>query len=145
MKLELYTNDYKHLICDIYAGGVDKLTNGGMFKLLSIFGLFKSSLYVYKNNGQVVGLGCIIRKLNMQSFRMETWLAGIHVMEQFRCQSIGTNMMYDIINECVKKKYNVISLYVDKTNIGACRLYDKVGFWKKCTYKHYWKMEYVIK
>lgn len=123
----------------------NKLTNKGKFKIFSIFRLFKSSLYVYENNDDIVGCGCIIRKLNIKSLKMDTWIAGIHIIEKYRQQKFGTKLVESLIQKCINNSYNEIYLYVDKDNYKACGLYNKLGFKILCEHKHYYKMEYVIK
>ena len=73
---------------------------------------------------------------------METWIAGIYVLERFRSQKYGTKLMTALLESCDQKRYEKVYLYVDNGNVRARRLYDKLGFLVVGTYKHYMKMQY---
>ena len=87
------------------------------------------------------GGGCI-RKFSFKSKKMETWIAGIYVLEKYRCQKYGTKLMYALLESCARKGYEKVYLYVDDSNVSARRLYDNLGFFAVGTYKHYMKMLY---
>ena len=147
MKLIPYSNTYSKCLNDVYGHKTtNKLINRGVYRYLSVLGLLRSNMYMCINNDDVIGWGCIIRKINVKSLKIETWIAAIYILESFRHQNLGTQMMQNIISECRSKNYNCLSLYVEKNNIGACKLYEKLGFiYEKC-YKNriYYKMTYII-
>lgn len=98
-------------------------------------------MYV-NNSNEVIGLGCIIRKLNLKSFKRETWISGINICPAYRRQGHATKMMLMMINECRIKNYNNLQLYVERNNISACRLYERLGFYYDTVNKkaNYYKM-----
>lgn len=140
-----YNNTYKEIVKGIYnKETLDKFTNSGIYIYVYILGLFKSSIYLVVHNQELIGTIAIIRKFNIRKLKKETWIAGVHILQKFRRQSYGTKLMLLSLNECEKNRYKIVNLYVDKDNIAAYRLYEKIGFTITGTYKSYWKMHYII-
>lgn len=143
MKLVLYSRKYRDIAEMMCGTAIEKLTNAGMYKVLALLGLYKSSYFLYVNDeGNVFGGGGCIRKFNPKVKKMETWIAGIYVLEMFRGQKYGTKLMLALLETCAQKGYEKVYLYVDDCNVSARRLYDKLGFLVVGTYKHYMKMQY---
>jgi RimJ/RimL family protein N-acetyltransferase len=74
-----------------------------------------TSLYSYKDD--IIGYGHIDSENN------KNWL-GIFISEKYRNKGIGNIIMEDILKESMDDIY----LTVDKDNINAIYLYNKVGF-----------------
>lgn len=139
-----YNNTYKGFALKAYGSAFPKLTNDGMYKILSFIGVFNSTLFLLKNESRIIGSISVIKKINFSRFRKEIWIAGVYVSPEYRHQHFGTKMMYMILNECKKNKNKSINLYVDINNVNACKLYEKIGFSYEGTYKHYYKMIYKL-
>ena len=143
MQLVLYSRRYKEIAKNMCGAAFEKLTNAGVYKMLALLGLYKSSYFLLVGNeGNVFGGGGYIRKFSFKSKKMETWIAGIYVLEKYRCQKYGTKLMSVLLESCDRKGYEKIYLYVDDSNVSARRLYDNLGFIVVGTYKHYIKMQY---
>ena len=127
-----------------YGSAFQKLTNDGMYRILSIIGVFNSSLFLLKNESRIVGSVSVIKKINFSCLKKEIWIAGVYVSPEYRHQEFGTKMMYMILDECKKNNNMSINLYVDINNVNACKLYEKTGFSYEGTYKHYYKMIYKL-
>lgn len=146
MKLIRYNEKYKGIVNEMYGAASKKLTNFGLYKVLTIVGVFKSYLFLYMSDDKIIhGGGAILKKLNLSTLKIEIWIAGIYVIEQYRRQNHGSKLMNLLFDECKARGYNDIYLYVDKNNIAANNLYLKLGFQIIGTYKHYFKMVYSIK
>lgn len=146
ISLQLYSKKYKSFVQMIYGAAFNKLTNAKIYGVLSFFHLFKSSLYICINNENIqIGGAAILRKFNHHTLKMETWVAGVHVLDQYRRQNYGTKIMHSLLDICKNKGFYNINLYVDKNNYNAYKLYDKLGFEVIGTYKQYLKMNYTIK
>lgn len=146
MQLVLYSRKYNEIAKKMCGAAFEKLTNAGIYKIFALLGLYKSSYFLYVNNEDgVLGGGGYIRKYNPKSKTKETWIAGIYVLEKFRCQTYGTKLMLALLEKCAQKGYEKVYLYVDNCNYSARRLYDKLGFVIVGTYKHYYKMQYSLK
>jgi ribosomal protein S18 acetylase RimI-like enzyme len=74
-----------------------------------------TSLYLYDDN--VIGYGHIDNENN------KNWL-GIFISEKYRNKGIGSIIMKDLLKESMNDVY----LTVDKENINAINLYNKIGF-----------------
>lgn len=145
MKLIQYTDKHTEFVNKIYGVVVSKkLTNRGLYKLLATIGLLKSYIYLLCVNDSIIGCGALIKKLNLSTLKIEIWVAGIHILEQYRRQNLGSKLMQLLIDECKAGGNKYIYLYVDKNNIAAINLYHKLGFQIIDTYKHYFKMIYLI-
>lgn len=146
MQLVVYSRKYKEIAKNMCGAAFEKLTNASMYKVLALLRFYKSSYFLCVNNeDDVVGGGGYIRKYNPKEKKMETWIAGIYVLERFRCHKYGTKLMLALLEKCTQKGYEKVYLYVDSSNYSARRLYDKLGFLVVGTYKHYLKMQYSLK
>ena len=67
------------------------------------------------------------------------WL-GICVLEKYRGKGIGKCIMNYLLDYCKNNNINELYLTVDKQNIVAKNLYDKLGFAIKKEYNTYYKM-----
>ena len=50
MQLVLYSRRYKEIAKNMCGAAFEKLTNAGVYKILALLGLYKSSYFLYVNN-----------------------------------------------------------------------------------------------
>jgi len=86
-----------------------------------------------KNNDSAVGT--VLGIVQGQSMGIYNLI----VSREYRRQGIGKNIMIKTINWAKDNKIKEIYLAVEKENISAISLYEKLGFSKKFNYKYYLK------
>lgn len=75
MQLILYSRKYREIAEHMCGAAFEKLTNAGMYKILALLGLYKSSYFLYVNNeGDVFAGGGIFASLIQ---RVEKWKHGL--------------------------------------------------------------------
>ena len=75
MQLVLYTRKYREIAEHMCGSAFKKLTNAGMYKMLALIGLYKSSYFVYANNeGDIFAGGGIFASLIQ---RVKKWKLGL--------------------------------------------------------------------
>jgi ribosomal protein S18 acetylase RimI-like enzyme len=67
-------------------------------------------------------------------------LVDIALLPEFRGQGIGTRFLHELLKEA-ESSHLPVRLHVQKTNIGALRLYQRLGFLKTGEDEIYWQME----
>ena len=78
--------------------------------------------YVYKDNGKIVAF------INYQIMYERAELIQINVLESKQNQGIASKLVEYMINDCIKKSVNSITLEVRVDNYNAIHLYEKYGF-----------------
>lgn len=66
-------------------------------------------------------------------------LININVSKEYENNHIATKLLEYMINDCIEKEVNSISLEVKETNINAIHLYSKFGFKKVGIRKGYYQ------
>ncbi len=67
-------------------------------------------------------------------------LVDIALLREFRGQGIGTRFLRELLEQAERSRVPV-RLHVQKTNGGALRLYERLGFLKTGEDEIYWQME----
>ena len=76
---------------------------------------------IYEN--KMVGLSFVLAQNTETVFILELCVSPTH-----QRKGLGKALMNKIITECAKKGYKRLGLAVTTDNIGACKLYEKIGF-----------------
>ena len=117
----------KKLISEFY---LDKYLNKGVkWFIMKFLRVYWNDFYILKDNenNSLVAAGCLRYKINLRSYRIEAWYYGIIVGENYRGKGISKILLRELEKQ-IKSKYKSVSLYVQKDNIKAIRLYLKIGF-----------------
>ena len=81
-----------------------------------------TNYYVYKDNGEIVAF------INYQIMYERAELININVLESLQNNGIASKLMKYMIDDCIKKGVNSITLEVRIDNLNAIHLYNKFGF-----------------
>jgi ribosomal protein S18 acetylase RimI-like enzyme len=88
----------------------------------------KGSYYVAVDNGKVIG--SLMTTYEWSDWRCGTviWIQSVYIMSEFRGQGVYKKL-YEYIQQLITPEsgYRGIRLYVDKTNLSAQRVYEKLG------------------
>ena len=68
-----------------------------------------------------------VGRIIVKSREYEIQLVDIALLTEYRCRGIGTSLIKDLIDEA-KSAGKFVRLHVLKTNSGAQRLYERLGF-----------------
>ena len=68
------------------------------------------------------------RRGELSDGRNRAYIYGFRIRPQYRNQGIGTQMMYMVESDLLKRGYQVVTLNVAQTNPGARRLYERLGY-----------------
>lgn len=107
---------------------VARYTNGGGYKILSIFGIYSSRLMLLKQDNQLVGCGVIRRKYSRDIRKQSWWLYAIWIHPDHRGNGYGKILMGKLINTLRKLHAKQVYLVVANDNVRAQNLYHKMGF-----------------
>lgn len=108
---------------------IDKYMNRGIYRILSLFAIYKSHFYLLWNNNEVIGCGVTRWKWSREFCCFGWWLYAIWIHPNYRGSGKGVILMTKLIEELKKqKKIKKILLNVDITNTIAKNLYKKIGF-----------------
>ncbi|MDY2942749.1 MAG: GNAT family N-acetyltransferase [Paludibacteraceae bacterium] len=105
-----------------------KYTNRGGYKILSLFGVYKSQFMLLKRDEQLVGCGVIRRKYSRDIRRRSWWLYAIWIHPDHRGHGYGSILMEKLL--CALRNLHVKQVYlvVANDNVRAQNLYHKMGF-----------------
>lgn len=81
-----------------------------------------SYLVVAKKDNEIVGFASLWNVLE------EAHLTNIVVKKNYRKQKIGAKLLEHLISICKDKKYTLLTLEVNESNLPAIELYKKFGF-----------------
>jgi ribosomal protein S18 acetylase RimI-like enzyme len=107
---------------------IDKYTNRGGYRILSLFALYKSQYYLLWEDDNVVGCGVIRWKFSREFKQFGWWLYAIWIHPQSRGTGKGVILMNKLIEELSRKRIKRVRLNVDADNFVAQSLYKKIGF-----------------
>jgi len=85
-------------------------------------------IYGVQLNGEIVGTIQLIFKMEKDCYANCKTRAHLHharVLEKFRGQGIGSQLVKIAENEARKRRFKEITLGVEKTNVEAIKLYEK--------------------
>ena len=128
MELRLY-NDKEHesVLRDYYSRkDLDRYTNKGKYRVLSLLGIYHSDFYVLYNNGTVVGCILVRTKLS-KACKKESWIYDVFILPDYRGKGYSKVMMQMAFEKC---KYPTMYLYVRKDNHVAINLYKRIGMYE---------------
>lgn len=108
---------------------IGRYINRGIYRILSLFSLYKSNFYLLFDNNKVVGCGVIRWKYSKEFKQFGYWLYAIWIHPQFRGVGNGVILMTKLIEELKKENIKKVRLNVEKDNYIAQNLYKKIGFY----------------
>lgn len=110
---------------------VDKYTNKGKYRLLSLLGIYKSQfMLLLQDNNEVIGCGVIRWKWSRELHKFGCWLYAIWISPAHRGNGASKVLMNLLLDEIRSKGEQKVYLTVAKDNIVAQNLYNKIGFVK---------------
>ncbi len=88
----------------------------------------KGKYYVVEENGKVISSLLTTYEWSDWRNNFVLWIQSVYVLPEYRKKGVF-NLMYSEIKNIVEKtdKYSGIRLYVDKTNVKAQKIYEKIG------------------
>lgn len=84
-----------------------------------------SLLYILLKEGQVIGVCTVDLSGN------SNYLYGLAVAEAYRGQGYGSYLAKSVVNQLIEQNDKSFQIAVEDDNIGAKRLYEKIGFVKQ--------------
>ncbi|EFM35075.1 GNAT family N-acetyltransferase [Streptococcus oralis] len=84
-----------------------------------------SLLYILLKDGQVIGI-CTVDVSGTSNY-----LYGLAVVEDYRGKGIGSYLAKSLINQLIEQNDKEFQIAVEDSNLGAKRLYEKIGFVKQ--------------
>lgn len=85
----------------------------------------ESRLYILLKNGQVIGTCTVDLSSNTN------YLYGLAIAELERGQGYGSNIAKSLVNKLIEQNDKEFQIAVEDSNVGAKRLYEKIGFVKQ--------------
>ena len=85
----------------------------------------ESLLYILLKNGQVIGTCTVDLSSNTN------YLFGLAIAELERGKGYGTYLAKSLINQLIEQNDKAFQIAVEDSNLGAKRLYEKIGFVKQ--------------
>jgi acetyltransferase, gnat family protein len=84
-----------------------------------------SLLYILLKEGQVIGVCTVDLSGN------SNYLYGLAVAEAYRGQGYGSYLAKSVVNQLIAQNDKSFQIAVEDSNVGAKRLYEKIGFVKQ--------------
>ena len=84
-----------------------------------------SLLYILLKEGQVIGVCTVDLSGN------SNYLYGLAVVEAYRGKGYGSYLAKSVVNQLIAQNDKSFQIAVEDDNIGAKRLYEKIGFVKQ--------------
>lgn len=84
-----------------------------------------SLLYILLKDGQVIGV-CTVDVSGTSNY-----LYGLAVVEDYRGKGYGSYLAKSLINQLIEQNDKAFQIAVEDSNLGAKRLYEKIGFVKQ--------------
>ena len=85
----------------------------------------ESRLYILLKNGQVIGTCTVDLSTNTN------YLYGLAIAELERGQGYGSYLAKSLVNQLIEQNDKEFQIAVEDSNVGAKRLYEKIGFVKQ--------------
>ena len=85
----------------------------------------ESRLYILLKNGQVIGTCTVDLSTNTN------YLYGLAIAELERGQGYGSYLAKSLVNQVIEQNDKEFQIAVEDSNVGAKRLYEKIGFVKQ--------------
>ena len=84
-----------------------------------------SLLYILLKDGQVIGV-CTVDVSGTSNY-----LYGLAVVEDYRGKGYGSYLVKCLVNQLIEQNDKFFQIAVEDSNVGAKRLYEKIGFVKQ--------------
>ena len=84
-----------------------------------------SLLYILLKDGQVIGV-CTVDVSGTSNY-----LYGLAVVEDYRGKGYGSYLAKSLVNQLIEQNDKAFQIAVEDSNVGAKRLYEKIGFVKQ--------------
>ena len=84
-----------------------------------------SLLYILLKDGQVIGV-CTVDVSGTSNY-----LYGLAVVEDYRGKGYGSYLVKCLVNQLIEQNDKAFQIAVEDSNVGAKRLYEKIGFVKQ--------------
>lgn len=107
---------------------IGKYINRGKHRFLSMLGIYRSHLMLFKDDERLLGIGVIRWKWSRDTKQFGWWFYAIWVNPEFRGYGYGTILMKKLCDEMKTKHTKMVGLTVAKDNYAALNLYKKIGF-----------------
>ena len=85
----------------------------------------ESRLYILLKNGQVIGTCTVDLSSNTN------YLYGLAIAEHERGKGYGSYLAKSLVNQLIEQNDKSFQIAVEDSNVGAKRLYEKIGFVKQ--------------
>ena len=85
----------------------------------------ESCLYILLKNGQVIGTCTVDLSSNTN------YLYGLAIAELVRGKGYGSYLVKSLVNKLIEQNDKAFQIAVEDSNVGAKRLYEKIGFVKQ--------------
>ena len=85
----------------------------------------ESRLYILLKNGQVIGTCTVDLSINTN------YLYGLAIAELERGKGYGSYLAKSLVNKLIEQNDKAFQIAVEDSNVGAKRLYEKIGFVKQ--------------
>ena len=85
----------------------------------------ESRLYILLKNGQVIGTCTVDLSSNTN------YLYGLVILELERGKGYGSYFVKSLVNQLIEQNDREFQIAVEDSNVGAKRLYEKIGFVKQ--------------
>ena len=85
----------------------------------------ESRLYILLKNGQVIGTCTVDLSSNTN------YLYGLAIAEHERGKGYGSYLAKSLVNQLIEQNDKAFQIAVEDSNVGAKRLYEKIGFVKQ--------------
>ncbi|MFT8349965.1 GNAT family N-acetyltransferase [Clostridium saccharoperbutylacetonicum] len=90
-------------------------------------------VFIYNNKGKVVGYGQVIYNKGLYT------IVNLGILDEYRRCGYGEMLLRYLINICKQNSINDVYIRVDKDNLKAIALYNKVGFKKYQSFVSWYK------
>lgn len=103
---------------------IDKYTNKGVWRVLSLLGVCHSDLYMLIHEREVVGIVRIVSR-SFGKYHDGQWIENVQILPGYQGKGYSKELMRLAIEKCRGKR---VYLKVGNDNIIARHLYEHVGF-----------------
>lgn len=109
---------------------IEKYTNRGGHKLLSLFGISKDRFYLLKDDNRLLGCRVIRYKYSRELHRKGWWFYSLWVVPEERCKGYGSIIHQKTLETVKALGAKEVFLTVKNDNDNAIRLDYRMGYQK---------------